>query len=284
MYSSRRRYSYRSRNYRYRKRMNNIYAPGNSNFDLPSYHQMKGRTIQVSPRTLFNPPTSIPPPDEYDQMYKKLVKAGYGPVVNPPQPPPPPSPEPFIPPYPQILTITNSIEELFPIAGTGYINFTNSDLQEAVSSFDLPDIPTGYHYEAYLYGLTFDFDAGQDSSRWKLTWHSTILSGSTQRINLAEKTQVLELSAADINHQVFVFPYSTSAINYYYLSFTGNNVATQLTNANVNSTLDISKDRIPLISTAEDDTNYLRLDNNSADSSPQGTLSMYVLLKIVSDT
>ena len=283
MYSSRRKSNYRSRSYRYRKRVNNIYAPGMRNFDLPSYHQMKGRTIQSSPRNLCNPPTYMPPPDEYDQMYKKLVAVGYGPVVNPPQPVPPSPPEPFLPEYPFILTITNDINSFFPIEGEGSNRFINTDLQDAVSSFDLPDLPSGYHYEAFLIGLNFDFDTGQDSSGWDLKWYSNIFSNPDPVI-FVSKTQNLTLSAPDYNHEAFAVANQSSMILYRYLTFTTTDVSSLSSSKAVTISLDLSQDRVPLISTAEDDTNYLELTSHSSQFSPKAQLSMFVQLKINSDT
>lgn len=272
MYSSRRRSSYRSRSYRYRKRMNNIYAPGNSNFDLPSYHQIKGRTIQASPRTLFNPPTSIPPPDEYDQMYKKLVKAGYGPVVQK-----------FIPQLPMLATFSNSLNDLFeydPELQTS-VRLDSEYLRGILPSMELPVLPSGYHYSCALMGLNIDHDTGTDDTSWEIIWYSSILADSPT--NLVTKNITSNIQNNQYNFEAYAVPFTSSSLMITKIGFNDTDLTTTVSYENTTSDPDINRNRYPLVTSEEDDNSYLVMIRNES-TNPIGDISLYIEIQIISDT
>lgn len=268
MYSPSRQ-SYRKRKTNtYKKRVNRLYAPGLSTADLPSYYQKKGRTIQLSPRTIYNPITSIPPPDEYKQMYNKLVDVGY--IKK------------NLPVLPYLVELSTEISLLFEFqegqSESSHVN--NVSLVTLIGAQDLTPLPAGYVYKASVLMINYDAYGGVEPFNTYLTLHNPIISGGGEVI-LVHRSANAEISGA-INYTLTLAPILTRVLKVYQLSLSGSSVAFNPTNKTTTADLDTSTDYYPFIS-SNDSESYLYMTRGDTNGIPQGNMTLMVKIEAIPD-
>lgn len=188
----------------------------NSKFNIPSYYQKKGRTIQPSLSRLYNPPMEMPSTQSLNRMYNTLVQYKY-------KFPNQPGPAPVVIPQPFILTQEMAIIDLFPGDGTESVKFENADLILLMEAIDKPILPNGYHYNYQLIKIGYFNDVNGQASQKQFTidWYSNLINGqlSINSVSLFIKSVDTGINLISYR-ELFASPYGENQIQYTRLAIT----------------------------------------------------------------
>lgn len=262
---------YSRRRYRrtYRNKTNGIYSPSNKNYNLPSYKQKVGRTLQASPRTLTNNTTTMISRPILDEYYKLLVRYKYPMPV-------PPAPGPI---FPEGMT-----NFLYNFSG----NVSYVDLPERIDAEylynnyvsnvleNLPAAPEGYQYVFQLNSISMSrsYTGTTDTSRYSFTWNTPILASP---YNLCSKT--LD-STPQINFQgeMIAIPSGPEHVRVTRINFAQGVIHYTFNNETTTDAIVTDDVIYPLItSDATSETYGSRVEISKTGSPPSGTDQMFTL-------
>lgn len=250
MYSSRRRYPY------YRKRKYNssrkkIFSPNLFTSNIPSYYQMKGRTVQQSPRLMYNPPTEMPSSKTLQKMYDTLLKAKY-PNVGPQ----------ILPLKPYVIEHETTINI---ISDNTDSKFSPLDLLTTIQS-KLTPLPSTWRYKIECFNINFQASQGSGTSspvQYHLDLYHPILTEQTNPIQLIYKT-VTTSAFGPVQWNANLTPTQINQLRYTRASYTTGGIAfTQPVVATLDDNI-TDNGWYPILSTEYDpQQNYLECVINS---------------------
>lgn len=223
----------------YRNKTNGIYSPSNKNYNLPTYKQKVGRTLQASPRILTNNTTTMISRPLLDEYYKLLVRYKYPNLIPPPAP------------------VINFEDFSYNIrtAAISYENWPEKiDLEFLYNNYvqsqlhNLPLAPTGYQYCFQLTSINFNFPPSLgDESRFSLSWASGL---SSQPISLISKTLDTQYPDSNFAAEIFVIPGSDQSMRVAHVAFANNTIYYRLSNFNTLDRVRTDDTIYPLMSSA----------------------------------
>lgn len=207
-------YSKKYSNKKNRRTKSQIFnGTGNSKYNIPTYYQQKGRTIQPSLSRLYNPPMEMPSTQSLQRMYNTLLKYKFK-FPDPPVQ----IPEPFI------LSVTKSMNQLFPGDGSESVKFEGSDLFLMMEAIDnKPVLPSGYHYNYQLQTLGFYAEFyGQDANnQYTIDWYSNLIQGQLSINSVSIFIKSVDASVINSGYYEIYSTPNGNQIRYYRIAISG---------------------------------------------------------------
>lgn len=184
-----------------------------SNYNLPSYYQQKGRSIQPKISRMYNPPMEMPSTQSLHRMYNTLVQYKYkfpSSTGN--------IPEPFI------LTSFQNFASMFPGEPTESHKFGSEELLTIMNAIqNKPVLPSGYHYNYQLIkiGMYNDYGPAQENKQFTIDWYSNLIAGQLSINNISIFVKSVDASISTFSYKELYLSSNSNQITYIRAAVTG---------------------------------------------------------------